>query len=151
MIRVLVGPPGAGKTTWCQRNLTQVDAVVSLDDARARIGPGWPYQTVNALAVIWTVRQAVWFLNLGHPVTVDATGASIRDRATWLELTARHRTAAHAVVLRVALRTCLARNAQRDRVVPAEVVTRMHRQVERTSARELLLEGFSVEREITMP
>jgi predicted kinase len=141
-VTVLIGCPGAGKSSWCRRQRGRLGAVVSFDTAREHLAGAAADQSVTAQAVALTHQRARGHLLAGKSVLVDATGAAILDRAGWLEV-ARQRTARpHAVVLRTPLALALRRNGVRERQVPEEVLVAMWHAIDRTTARELLAEGF---------
>jgi predicted kinase len=141
-VRVLIGAPGAGKTHFCTQHADRLGILLSLDRARAIVGRGEHDQAATPAAVDLVRRQAAEALAAGDTITVDATGAAILDRASWLALAQDHAVPATALVLRVSLATALARNADRTRQVPADVLTAMWTAIDRTTAAELLAEGF---------
>jgi len=151
LLRVLIGPPGVGKSTWCAAPAVapRLGLVLSLDAARARLGAGEHDQSVTPAAVADVRRRCARSLVMGTSVTVDATGSSISDRATWLELAGWCGVAATAVVFRAPLALTLRRNAGRARQVPQEVVAAMAARIARTSAAHLLAEGFHAVVELT--
>lgn len=149
LLRVLIGPPGVGKSTWCAARAHHLGLVLSLDAARALLGAGEHDQAVTAAAVHHVRGRCAQSLAMGTSVTVDATGSSILDRATWLELASRLGASPTAVVFRAPLALTLRRNADRARRVPEAVVTAMAARIARTSAAHLLAEGFHAVVELT--
>lgn len=143
LVRVLIGPPGSGKTTWCRHSGT-LGTILSLDAARAVVGSGEHDQAATDAAVDYVRTRAHEALTAGRDVTIDATGArALPDRAIWLALAAEHHVEAHAVLFRTPLSTCLARNALRDRVVPSTVLTIMWLAIRDTTPEALRREGFT--------
>jgi protein phosphatase len=149
LIRVLIGPPGAGKSTWCTDHSDHLGHVFSLDQARAIVGSGEHDQTATQAAVAWVHAKAGDALAAAETVTIDATGAAPLDRATWLQLAREYHASPVAVVFRVPLVAALARNRQRQRQVPEDVITRMWGGIDRTTSRDLLDEGFAAVAEFT--
>lgn len=132
----VVGPPGAGKTTWIRRHVRDA-VVVSLDACRERVSPhGCPCdQAATAAAVRLACELAGAGLRAGGLVVWDATNCTPSDRDTGLGLCAEHDARSVAVVLCPPLEVCLARNAVRDatahtcgyaRRVPAATVAATH-------------------------
>jgi predicted kinase len=125
---VLVGLPGAGKSTWAR---AQGAAVLSSDEMRLLLAGDEKDQTIHArvfAAMRYLLRQR---LELGAgPTILDATNLRRRDRKPWLKLAAAFSAAAEAVYFDVPLAVCLERNAARVRVVPPEVIRAMHADLE---------------------
>lgn len=141
----LVGPPGAGKTTWIRRHVRRA-VLVSLDACRARVSPhGCPCdQAATAQAVELACDLARIELRAGRLVVWDATNCAASHRDSVLGLCAAHDAHSVAVVMCPPLQVCLARNGIRDatvhtcgyaRRVPDATVAAMH-----TALREDLAE-----------
>lgn len=137
-IVAMVGPAGAGKSTWIARNLRGLP-VVSLDVNRAVLSP---YRctcdqdpVVTAAAVELAVVAAAGLLRIGRSVAWDATNAEPAARALITLLAAEHDARSVAVVHLPPLDEVHARNGTRSSIrhvcgfgrrVPAELVTAMH-------------------------
>ena len=143
-LRVLIGAPAAGKTTWCRSRGRELGTVLSLDAARAIVGTGEEDQAVTPEAVAFVRGQAAEALAAGRNVTIDATGAAADpDRATWLALAREYGAEPVAVVFRSPLGHCLGRNALRERQVPDEALVTMWLAIRATGPGELHREGFA--------
>lgn len=98
---VLIGAPGAGKSSWARQNFAR-DEIVSSDRIRAMIGDHSTDQRANS----WTFQALHTIVEgrttLGKTVVVDATQPAI----AWMR-------PAIAVVFLTPLEVCLARNARR--------------------------------------
>ncbi|RSD26432.1 ATP-binding protein [Amycolatopsis eburnea] len=145
LLRVLVGPPGSGKTTLCQAQLTagRWGVRVSLDDARARFGVDAHDQSATTRALAWAFHHVDQLLARGFEVTIDATSTTARERSNWLAIAAAHQTPVVAVIVRTPPAVAHERNAARERPVPADVVDGMAARVAALTVADLLGEGFA--------
>lgn len=85
LLTVMVGPAGAGKSTWCENN-TPAREIVSSDEMREYLCGDFRCQERNA-EVFQAVHELVRArLNCGLPVTVDATNLRRRDRLACVAL-----------------------------------------------------------------
>lgn len=133
---ILVGLPGSGKSTWARALLESAVPdvpqwqIVSTDEIRAQrygdagIQGNW--------VEVWgeVQRQFRDRFIAGDSVIYDATNAQRRSRRFVIQ-TARSTgfTRIGLCWLRVPVEVCLARNQQRSRRVPDEVILRMARQL----------------------
>lgn len=137
---VLIGPAGAGKTTWA---LDQFEAgqVVSSDALRAQVGLGeWDQDaSTDAFAVLEDIVSR----RLARRLTtvIDTLGYDRESRRRWIELAQQSDMESIAVVFDTAAAVCRERNRQRRDPVPARVLTN---QIKRRSAvvDELPDDGF---------
>lgn len=143
LLRVLIGSAAAGKSTWCRQNAGRIGTVLSLDEARARLGRH-AHDQEAAPAAVADVRQAMdEVLRAGGEVTLDTTATVAAHRATWLEVAQRHQARVIAVVFEVPLDVAQDRNAARARPVPAEVLACMWHEAHALTAGQLRSEGFA--------
>jgi predicted kinase len=134
---LLIGLPGSGKSTLA-RQLLVADpklTLISTDKIRERLFGDEIIQ--GEWLVIWRevqrqFQQAVIQISRGEicAAIYDATNAQRRHRR---EIMTYARTAGFKQIVGLWVDTpvwlCLARNRQRDRQVPEEVILRMHRQL----------------------
>jgi F420-dependent oxidoreductase-like protein len=119
---VLVGASGSGKSTWA-RTYFGPSQIVASDDLRALVGEGAHDQRAgtDAFAVLDLVLERR--LRRGLTTVVDTLGLDAERRAGYQALAARHGVACHAVIFDTPASVCRARNKQRDRPVPAKVLS----------------------------
>lgn len=144
LLRVLIGPPAAGKTTWCAAELAagRLGTRLSLDEARAELGAGPHDQSVTAQASDQVHRQADALLAAGAEVTLDVTSTTPVERRRWLQLAGRHDVPAVAVIVWEPLDVVLERNRRRAHPVPEDVVATFWHRVTGLDVNSLLTEGF---------
>ncbi len=119
---VLVGVSGSGKSTWAAQRFRSTE-IVSSDHLRAVVGQGETDRsaTVDAMAVLNQIVAARARRRL--TCVVDTTGLHDGQRAAFLALARSAGIAAVVVLLDTPPRVARARNAARDRRVPATVIT----------------------------
>ncbi len=140
---VLVGPAGAGKTTFAARHFDPAE-ILSSDALRARVAGDPADQGATSPAFAILHRSLTRRLAAGHLTVVDATNVERHARAALLRRAAVAHVAAIAIVLDVPLATALARNRRRPgRVVDESVVVRQWRRLAVALRRgDLRDEGF---------
>lgn len=147
---VLVGPAGAGKSTWAAARY-RTSQVVSLDALREVVADDENDQdaTADAVALLLAIVDAR--LSRRLTTVVDATNGVAAERAELLAAAGRHQVPAAAVVFGTALETCLARQRHRPlalpgrrwgRAVPDSVVRNQHQRT-LDSLATLTTEGFA--------
>ncbi|MEK7511362.1 MAG: ATP-binding protein [Patescibacteria group bacterium] len=123
-----MGIPGSGKTTYLKPLAERYGfTYVSPDEIRAELTGSATDQSRDE--DVWTLARAriAQALEGNASVVMDATFSITRYRAEFVDFL--REAGAHMVigiVAEVELETALERNQSRDRVVPREVVERMH-------------------------
>jgi protein phosphatase len=149
---VLIGPAGAGKSTFAQRSFAPAE-ILSSDALRAVVGRDEADQTASKPAFSILHRQLERRLLRGLLTVVDATNIDGRARRALLRRAARHRVPAVAIVFDLPGALVLARNAARsgrvvDPVVVSDHLARLRRLVE---LRTLEAEGYQAAYRIGTP
>ncbi|HXH02701.1 MAG TPA: AAA family ATPase [Candidatus Competibacteraceae bacterium] len=131
---LLIGPAGAGKSTFARRHFRPTE-VVSSDACRAwvRDDEGDQAATGDAFEVLHLIVAKR--LAAGRLTVVDATNVQREARRPLLALARRHHCPTVAIVFDLPEAECQARNRARpERQVTAAVVREQHRQLQRTLA-----------------
>lgn len=119
---VLVGAAGSGKSTWAARWF-EPSQIVSSDALRGVVGRHEHDQAASKDAFDILGRIADARLRRGLTTVLDTTGLVASQRAEWVAMAHKRGRPVHAVVLDVGDRATRARNKQRERPVPSNVVT----------------------------
>jgi predicted kinase len=142
---LIVGLPGSGKSTYAKQQRWPVLASdeirrILLDDARD--------QSANRSIFALLRHMLRKRLELRRPVTcIDATNLTSYERRPYIKTAQLYGADIEAVYLDVPIEICHARNLNRDRVVPPDVVERMSKRLQPPS----LEEGFSTVRVLRTP
>ena len=123
---VLVGPSGSGKSTWAQARYRQAE-IVSADDLREVVGSGRHDLDASTDAFHLLDLIVAGRLRRGLTTVVDTLGMDATRRRGYLDLARARRLPAVVVAFTAAEELCRARNAARDRPVPARVVVQQLR------------------------
>jgi len=137
---MLVGAAASGKSTFARRRFA-ADSVVSSDGLREALA-GSQDQSRDAAVFDRLQQWAGARLAAGGLAVVDATNTDWMWRAELLRVARLKGRPAIAIVFKLPVDVCLARNATRPATVPASVIRRQVRDVERDLDR-LDLEGFA--------
>jgi predicted kinase len=129
---LLIGLPGSGKSTLAKQLMAQCPQMqlISTDAIRGQLFGSEAIQ--GSWLLIWREieRQLQEAISTGKTVIFDATNAQRRHRREVITL-ARNLGFTHitAVWVQTPVWLCLARNQKRDRIVPEDIILRMHRQL----------------------
>ena len=139
---LLVGAAGSGKSTWAAEHYRDVE-IVSSDALRAVVGSGTA--DLDATSDAFRLLDQIVEGRLGRRLTVviDTLGLDPGRRAGWAALGEGSGLPRVAVVLDTPAAVCRARNAARDRPVPAAVLTGQLARLREVRA-ELEAEGWDV-------
>jgi len=138
---VLVGPGASGKSTWAAAHFP-AECVVSSDRLRALVGSG--EDDVAASADAFALLDEIVRRRLARRLTtvIDTLGLDAQQRQAWLALARSHDLPCVAVGFDTPPAECRARNRERPKRIPADVLTAQLRAWART--REALpAEGYS--------
>lgn len=131
---VMVGPPGAGKSTWLAARFP-ADELFGLDMFRRMLTGDVLDQAATDTAADMLTAVAVFRMITGRTTVVDGTNVSWSGRDHWAFVARERGRPAVAVMMHTPLPVCLYRNAARtsapwsganDRPVPDKVVRDKH-------------------------
>jgi F420-dependent oxidoreductase-like protein len=121
---ILVGPSGAGKTTWAEAQVRpEAGAVVSSDALRGLVGVSDHDQRASkdAFDVLDLVVERRLRRNL--MTVIDTLGFDAKRRRTWLDKARKHGLPCHVVVFDTPSEVCRERNRSRAHPLPAKAIT----------------------------
>lgn len=124
----LIGPAGAGKSTWAEaRYLSQ--EIVSSDRLRATVGSG--EADLDASGDAFDLVRRIVAARVGRRLTtvIDTIGLDADLRRWARALADEHDVSSVVVLFETPLATCRSRNRERSRPVPVRVLDGQHRRV----------------------
>jgi protein phosphatase len=138
---VLLGPAGAGKSTFARRHFRPTE-ILSSDACRALVADDEGDQSANAAAFEVLHVIAAHRLAAGRLTVIDATNAESRARQPLVALAREYYVQPVAIVLDPGEATCVARSqARTERPVGAAVIQRQAEEL-RQALPGLAKEGF---------
>ncbi len=146
-VLLLIGPSGAGKTTFAHRHFAPGE-ILSSDALRAMVCDD--ADSLDATADAFAVLKDVLARRLAHRrlTVVDATNLRPEDRAQFVEIANRGYAPVVALLLDIPEHTCLERNRTRPSPRPTHVVRRQS-ELFRKTAKGVRRERFSHVHRIT--
>lgn len=118
---ILVGAPGAGKTTWAKK---QKIPLINIDIKRKTVVGDWainPSKDVKEKAFSLAVKEAKEYLANGQSLIWDGTNVK-SDRREILHALANYADSFVAVVLTTSLEKCLRRNMTRSGRIDESII-----------------------------
>ncbi len=128
---IMVGIPGAGKTTWASRNLSRSSTVIALDLIRRGVYGEFPQNLQEKKEeIVWNeaYRLAAEHLRSGRSVVLDSMALTRDYRQRHLQSVSRligFRPVCIAVFLDTPLEVALERDKARAKVVSDQVIREM--------------------------
>lgn len=125
---VLAGASGSGKSTWAQARYRAVE-IVSSDALRGVVGSGPGDLSASAEAFDLLERIVDGRISRGLSTIIDTLGLDTELRTSYVARARRAGLPAVLVLMNAPAALCRQRNRQRDRPVPAPVLTDQLRRV----------------------
>lgn len=125
---VLIGIPGAGKSTWRDRPGTEwsSSSIISMDDIRFRVTGSHSDQTANGVVACMALAELSTAMQVDtESIIWDNTTVSVKYRKPLIELAKKNDYVVIAVYFDVPLVVAKQRNSERNRVVPEHILDRM--------------------------
>lgn len=140
-VTVLVGAPGAGKTTWLAAHRT--------DEYVADTHPVRTQSDLDVDAYMAAMRQqTVHRIAQGQPVIIDATNTYRQHRLLWLAAARRAGATSRAVLFDTPLPLLIAAQRKRAHPAPDRIVIKHHRLM-RTALATVPTEGWDTVEVVT--
>lgn len=123
---LLVGIPGAGKTTYAKNYIKSNSNTIHLssDSIRAELYGNESIQGNPADVFSLMQKRAIEALNDGHDVIYDATNITRKDRASIISICPKF-VKIECHIIWTPIEECIKRDAARDRTVGKEVIDKM--------------------------
>lgn len=124
MIVVLMGAPGAGKSTWVFKNKTGFEHIYNTEAVRVN-------RDLDIAAFMGLQRhKAIRAVEDGKDLIADGTHTIQTHRKVWLNLAERLNIETKLVVFDTRLETCLEVQKQREFPAPRKVVVDHHQRMQ---------------------
>ena len=124
---VMVGFPGSGKSTYASKLAASENAVVFSSDAlRKELYGSEAVQDRNEEVFNALMKRMIEALKAGESIVFDAMNISSKYRRSTLRMIDRYCAKKLAYLMATPFAECLARNAERDRHVPEDVIKRAY-------------------------
>lgn len=130
MLYIMIGVPGSGKSYVAHEMAESLNAVIhSSDDIREELFGDANVQSGNNEVFALMHKRVKEDLIAGKNVIYDATNTRLKGRMNLFKMFGGD-SKITAIRVKASLKTCLNRNAQRNRVVPPDVIRRFYFQFE---------------------
>lgn len=123
---ILVGPPGAGKTTYANKYIEEHPGTVHLSSDKIRKELHGDEAVQDDTNIVFAIMQnrAIDGLNWGYDVIYDATNMTRKDRAGIISACPKF-VKIECHIIWAPIEICIERDAARKRTVCKEVIDRM--------------------------
>ncbi len=138
-IFILIGAPGAGKTTWAMK---RPDRLINIDRMRKIVNRGWainPSESIKSKAFQLAISKAIKYLDAGESIIWDATNLR-NDRKKVISALSEYSASIIAVIFTTSLNECIERNKYRPGKIDESIVINRFNQLKKESVD--LSEGF---------
>ena len=136
---LMVGCPGAGKSTWLQQHKQENEIIVSRDQIRFKmLQEGEDYFSKEDQVWLKYIAAIEWYINHGETVYADATHLNKRARLKLLNVLLNEPTEIEIIYFNIPLEVAQERNAKRAgrAYVPPKAVERMYHSLEEPQWKE---------------
>ncbi len=125
---IMVGPPGAGKTTIAKEIVDKFDnfVIVSPDKIREEITGDMTDQSQNELVFGRVYGQLSAYLEDGQNVVYDATNCRSTYRYKIIDVCKNYAYKIVCLMSTTPIAECIRRNSERHRTVPGDVIEKMY-------------------------
>ena len=131
---IMMGAPGAGKSTFIKNLKTESHITISRDEIRfSMVKENEPYFLKEKEVYKEYIRLINEHLSQNHDVIADATHLNVASRNKLINCITAPNVNIHVVWIKTTLETCLKQNELRKGTrayVPPSVITRMHQSIE---------------------
>lgn len=124
---MLVGPPGAGKTSYANKIKKKYMnfEIISPDEIRKELTGNANDQSRNQEVFDKVYSRIAAYLSEGYNVVYDATNCRTAYRTKVVDFCSELATHMVCVIFTTSVSTCIQRNNERSRVVPEDVIENM--------------------------
>ena len=125
---IMVGPPGAGKSTIAEQICNDFDnfVIVSPDKIREEITGDMSDQSQNDIVFSKVYGQLIDYLEKGYNVIYDATNCRSTYRRKIIDVCKNYTYKIICLMSITPISDCIRRNDIRNRNVPEDVIERMY-------------------------